>query len=63
MARLAQPWGECSCVILEYFAMNTAKTAKPNAAQNWAKPQLVRLGQIADVAGPLTGTLQNATKS
>ena len=43
--------------------MNTAKTTKPNAAQNWAKPQLVRLGQIADVAGPLTGALQNATKS
>ena len=63
LARSAQPRGECSCVILEYFAMNTAKTAKPNAAQNWAKPQLVRLGQIADVAGPLTGALQNATKS
>ena len=43
--------------------MNTAKTTKPNAAQNWAKPQLVRLGKIADVAGPVVGVTQNATKS
>ena len=43
--------------------MNTVKTAAPAAAKNWAKPQLVRLGQIADVAGPNSGTSQNAAKS
>ena len=31
--------------------MNTVNTAKPAAAKNWVKPQLVKLGQIDDVAG------------
>ena len=43
--------------------MNTVKTATLAAAKNWVKPQLVRLGQIADVAGPVTGTAQNTSKS
>lgn len=29
----------------------------------WAKPELVRLGKIGNVAGPVNGTAQNATKS
>lgn len=28
------------------------KTAQISAGKTWAKPELVRLGQIADVAGP-----------
>lgn len=43
--------------------MNTVKIAAPVPANNWVKPQLVRLGVIADVAGPVVGTLQNASKS
>ena len=43
--------------------MNTVKTATSATAKNWVKPQLVRLGQIADVAGPVVGTAQNANKS
>ena len=44
--------------------MNTVKTATPAATKNWVKPQLVRLGQIADVAGAPAGVTQgNATKS
>ena len=43
--------------------MNTVKSATPVSTTNWAKPQLVRLGQIADVAGPPAGNLQSATKS
>ena len=43
--------------------MNTVKSATPVSTTNWAKPQLVRLGQIADVAGPPAGALQSTTKS
>ena len=43
--------------------MNTVKSATPVSTTNWAKPQLVRLGQIADVAGPPLGNLQSTTKS
>ncbi len=43
--------------------MNTVKTATPATAKTWVKPQLVRLGQIADVAGAPAGTTQNASKS
>ena len=60
MARLR---GKCCCAILEYFGMNTVNTATPVSAKNWAKPQLVRLGKIADVAGPKVGVTQNASKS
>lgn len=31
--------------------------------QRWTKPELIRLGKITDVAGPNTGTSQNANKS
>ena len=43
--------------------MNTVNTATSVSAKNWAKPQLVRLGKIADVAGPVVGVTQNASKS
>ena len=33
--------------------MNTYNTTTPATAKNWVKPQLVKLGQIADVAGSL----------
>lgn len=39
------------------------KTAQTATAKTWTKPELVRLGQIADVAGPPAGALQSATKS
>ena len=38
-------------------------TAKISTAVTWTKPELVRLGQIADVAGPVSGTAQNTSKS
>ena len=40
--------------------MNKAPESK-NA--EWTKPELVRLGKIADVAGPSVGVTQNANKS
>ena len=43
--------------------MNTVNTATSVSAKNWAKPQLVHLGKIADVAGPAVGVTQNAAKS
>lgn len=43
--------------------MNVMKTVKPESARSWIKPELVRLGQIADVAGPPAGALQSTTKS
>lgn len=44
--------------------MNTVKTATPATAKSWVKPQLVRLGQIADVAGPSVGVSEgNGAKS
>ena len=39
------------------------KTANVSNAKAWTKPELVRLGKIADVAGPVTGVTQNASKS
>ena len=39
------------------------KTAQTATAKVWTKPELVRLGQIADVAGAPAGAVQNATKS
>ena len=32
--------------------MNIVTAPKPEIALNWAKPELVRLGKIVDVAGP-----------
>lgn len=32
---------------------NTATDVTPHTAQVWAKPELIRLGQIGDVAGSL----------
>ena len=43
--------------------MNVVTAPKPEIALNWAKPELVRLGQIADVAGAPSGVTQNASKS
>ncbi len=31
--------------------MSTVKIAPPASAQNWVTPQLIKLGQIGDVAG------------
>ena len=39
------------------------KTAQVSTGKTWTKPELVRLGKIADVAGPITGTAQNTNKS
>ncbi len=39
------------------------KTAQTATAKTWIKPELVRLGQIADVAGPPPGAVQSLTKS
>lgn len=36
---------------------------KATQAKTWTKPELVRLGKIADVAGPPAGALQSTTKS
>lgn len=39
------------------------KTKLPKWFKTWTKPELVRLGKLADVAGPPFGAGQNATKS
>jgi hypothetical protein len=43
--------------------MSTATLNLVTAPTVWAKPQLVKLGQIGDVAGPISGVTQNSNKS
>ena len=43
--------------------MQLVKSVAPAAVSSWVKPQLVKLGTIADVAGSISGTAQNASKS
>jgi len=43
--------------------MITSKTVTAESIKTWAKPELVKLGQIADVAGSPSGITQNANKS
>lgn len=39
------------------------KTEPRKKDRTWTKPELVRLGKLADVAGAPAGSGQNATKS
>ena len=36
-----------------------ASTAQTSTAKTWTKPELIRLGQIADVAGPAGAAAQS----
>lgn len=39
------------------------KTAQVKTGKTWTKPELVRLGKIADVAGPTAGVTEGVVKS
>jgi hypothetical protein len=43
--------------------LTMTKTEPRNKVRTWAKPELVRLGKLTDVAGAPAGAVQNATKS
>lgn len=43
--------------------MTSSKTVTAESTKTWTKPELVKLGQIADVAGPPSGVTQNSNKS
>lgn len=43
--------------------MTNTPVTPSQAAQTWVKPELVRLGQIADVAGGQPNPIQNANNS
>ena len=43
--------------------MTSSKNFKAESTKTWAKPELVKLGKIADVAGPPSGVNEGTVKS